>query len=196
MQKRVKTRSYVTHNTINLAIPTPAHRQQVETFKTQFLKTEPHIDGGGNLGVLEFDQWLQQVADHRQGKNLPDGYTPSTLFLAIRESDNKMVGVIQIRHDLIPPWKDIGGHIGYSTAPDERGKGYATEMLRLALPKCAELGLHEVWLTCVPENAASAKVITNNGGMFMGTSIVPQFDTVPSHYVGKTLHRYRIAIPI
>ena len=57
---------------------------------------------------------------------------PSTTYFAIRESDNRLVGVIDLRHHIDHPilgtW---GGHCGYSVRPSERGKGYAKEMLRL-----------------------------------------------------------------
>ncbi len=36
-----------------------------------------------------------------------------------------------------------GGHIGYSVAPSEYRKGYATEMLKIGLTKCKELGIKD-----------------------------------------------------
>lgn len=48
---------------------------------------------------------------------------PSTTYFAIRESDNRLVGVIDLRHHIDHPilgtW---GGHCGYSVRPSERGK--------------------------------------------------------------------------
>ncbi|WP_143002008.1 GNAT family N-acetyltransferase [Pseudobutyrivibrio sp. 49] len=34
--------------------------------------------------------------------------------------------------------------MGYSVAPDERRKGYATQMLSLVLPECKKLGIDKV----------------------------------------------------
>ena len=50
---------------------------------------------------------------------------PSTTYFAVRESDNRLVGVIDLRHHIDHPilgtW---GGHCGYTVRPSERGKGY------------------------------------------------------------------------
>lgn len=61
--------------------------------------------------------------------------------------------------------KDTFGHISYDVRPCERGKGYATEMLRLGLDKARALGLPRVELVCRKENAASARVIQKCGGV-------------------------------
>ena len=88
------------------------------------------------------------------------------LFFAVRESDNKMVGMIDIRHHIDNEFlANYGGHIGYSVRPSERCKGYATEMLRLALEYAKTIGLSRVMLGCHADNIASAKTITNCGGI-------------------------------
>jgi predicted acetyltransferase len=47
----------------------------------------------------------------------------------------------------------------------ERRKGYATQMLKLALMLCADMGIRDVLLTCDKGNVASVGVITANGGV-------------------------------
>lgn len=56
------------------------------------------------------------------------------------------------------------GQIAYSVRPAERNKDYGTEILRLLLIKCEELGMKEVYVSCVKSNIASEKVILNNSG--------------------------------
>ena len=48
--------------------------------------------------------------------------------------------------------------------PSERRKGYATEMLRLALKKCKALGIEKALVTCDKNNVASAGTILKNNG--------------------------------
>ena len=46
-----------------------------------------------------------------------------------------------------------------------RLKGYATEMLKLALQKAKEMNLTRVLLVCDKSNVGSAKTIIKNGGI-------------------------------
>lgn len=92
---------------------------------------------------------------------------PSHMYLAVRRRDDKVVGVIDLRHHINHPvlgtW---GGHCGYSVRPSERGKGYAKEMLRLNIQNAKLMGIQKLLVTCNSENAASEKVIIANGGVF------------------------------
>jgi predicted acetyltransferase len=54
----------------------------------------------------------------------------------------------------------------YGVLPSERRKGYATEMLRLALDKCKTLGIEKALITCDKHNIASARTIVKNRGIF------------------------------
>ncbi len=95
---------------------------------------------------------------------------PSHMFLAVREKDERVVGVIDLRHHIDHPilgtW---GGHCGYSVRPSERGKGYASEILRLNIEKARELGIEKMLVTCDADNLASEKTILSNGGVFEKT---------------------------
>ena len=95
---------------------------------------------------------------------------PSNTYLAIRQSDNRLVGIIDLRHHINHPilgtW---GGHCGYSVRPSERGKGYAKEMLRLNVKNAGKRGIEKMLVTCDSDNTASEKTILANSGVFEST---------------------------
>lgn len=56
------------------------------------------------------------------------------------------------------------GAIGYGIRPCERNKGYGTELLKLLLLKCEEIGMKEVCVSCLKENIALQQIILKNNG--------------------------------
>ena len=69
--------------------------------------------------------------------------------------------------------------------PSERRKGYATEMLRLALQIAGGMGIKQALLVCNKDNVGSAKTIGNNGGVLDSERIGDD---------GKVFQRYWISI--
>ncbi len=124
--------------------------------------------GCGNLEECKTAQeWIDRITMMENPEICPEGRVSSNIFIAVRISDNKIVGVIDLRHHLgNPVLREWGGHFGYIVRPGERGKGYAKEMVRQNLINCKELGLHKVMITCNRNNIASERTILANGGVF------------------------------
>lgn len=93
-----------------------------------------------------------------------DGLVPGYTYFLIRNEDDKIVGMINIRSPLNEELKRSGGNIGYGIRPTERGKGYNKINLYLGLEKCLELGLDEVLLDAAVENPASWRTMEALGG--------------------------------
>ena len=111
----------------------------------------------------DFGEMLKELRGYEEGIGIPDSFVPhSTYWLA--DEEDSIVGAVNIRHHLNDNLLAIGGHIGYGVRPGARKKGYASEMLRLALEKTREMGLSKVLVTCNKDNIGSAKTILNNGG--------------------------------
>lgn len=117
------------------------------------------------LSQLNFTDWLADLEKNKHEENLPETYSPHTLYLAINDK-NEIVGAIGIRWKQVPILMTYGGLIGYSIRPSQRGKGYASEMLRLALEKLKNTDVDKILITCKDFNLASKKVIEKNGGIF------------------------------
>lgn len=90
---------------------------------------------------------------------------PSLTYMLKRKSDERLIGTFNLRLNLTKSLDDnFAGHIGYGVRPSERGKGYATQGLKLILDVCRERYMKFVCLGCFSENIGSKKTIINNGG--------------------------------
>ncbi|MED3624091.1 GNAT family N-acetyltransferase [Neobacillus thermocopriae] len=117
-----------------------------------------------NKDPTNFQNMIQFLLDSEQGKNLPANRVPASTFWLVNEK-KKVIGVVNIRHQLTESLFHSGGHIGYGIRPSERRKGYATKLLSLSLEKAKELALEKVLLVCDAKNIGSEKTILKNGGI-------------------------------
>ena len=110
----------------------------------------------------DFDNYLNKLEIKEPS---PEGYVPDSVFFLLDEERNRLLGAVNIRHYLNDYLLKYGGHIGDGVRPSERRKGYATEMIRLALIECKKLGIDRVLITCNASNIGSKKSIIKNGGV-------------------------------
>lgn len=159
---------------IELIEPHIEYADDIWAFRDEILKND---EGNEDIfaGCMSLDdcasaeEWIRICELRKDEKTCEQTgvNVPSTTYLAVRKSDNRIVGIIDLRHHINHPilgtW---GGHSGYSVRPSERGRGYATDMLKLNLEKARERGIDKFLVTCSEENKASEHVILKNGGIF------------------------------
>lgn len=112
-----------------------------------------------------FEKFLIEAYKNSKGIDLPDGIVPSEIYFLVDDNSKYLIGAIDIRHYLNEYLLKYGGNIGYGIRPSERKKGYATEMLYLALEECKTKGLSKVLITCFKSSVASANTIIKNSGI-------------------------------
>ena len=174
---------------MQLILPCIEYAPDIAAYRQDFLDTGSSMDGTGALRRMDDPlAWIAFCETLRDPAKTPDGWVPSTQFLYVREKEKRIVGMIDVRHRFNPYLEQYSGHIGYSVRPDERGKGYAGQMLAAVLPYCwQELKMERVLITCLEENEASRKTILKNGGIYEGTVLEPS--------AGERIQRYWISKP-
>jgi len=115
---------------------------------------------------MVFRRYLEVLREQELGINLPSPqHVPSTFLFAFVGS--RIVGRTSIRHRLNKSLEREGGHIGYVVVSEFRRQGYASAILRLALPIAREKsGTDRILVTCDDDNIGSIKTIESNGASF------------------------------
>ena len=111
------------------------------------------------------------------------GLVPDTTFFALDTDRDIFVGAVNIRKYLNERLMSYGGHIGDGIRPSERGKGYGTEMISLALDECRKMGINRVLMVCDQSNKASARVIVKNGGILENEISVEGEEPVQRYWI-------------
>ena len=154
-------------NDIVLVRPTLEQKEKaLEYRKEHFSHGETIIYGSELFDKTEsYEEWLSSVTLNTDPKTVNENCVVTDTFFAVRKRDDKIIGIIDLRHTLNEFLKDLG-NCGYSVRPSERKKGYATEMLHQLLQVAKEAEMKELHLSVEKENTASIKAIQKNGGVY------------------------------
>ncbi len=146
-------------------IPAIGRKDDAIAYINEFLEYGSAINGTGGLNryLDDYEGWLEKLeADYTR---IPDEErVPARTFFLVRESDRRIVGMINIRLALNEKLSRYGGHIGYSIRPTERGRGYNKINLYLALKVCDRYGISSVFMDADLDNPASWRTMEAMGG--------------------------------
>lgn len=149
-------------------VPSIERKEEAIDYIKEFRAYQSNINGSGGLPryLDNYEEWLFQLEE--DVSRIPsEEKVPARTYFFVRESDSKIVGMINIRLALNEHLKKVGGHIGYSIRPTERGKGYNKINLYLGLKVCEEYGMDKVLMDADTDNPASWKTMEALGGVFL-----------------------------
>jgi len=157
-------------DTFKLLKPDETMLDEIASYRAAFLAAGDSMDGTGPLRRIEDPaEWIAVCRAGENRETTPPNWVPSEQFVFLRESDQRIVGMITFRHEFNDFLRDFGGNIGYSVHPEERRKGYAKRMLRECFKICRAFGLDRVLVSCLVENEASKSTILACGGVYEKT---------------------------
>lgn len=149
-------------------VPSIERKEEAIDYIKEFRAYQSNINGSGGLPryLDNYEEWLFQLEE--DVSRIPsEEKVPARTYFFVRESDSKIVGMINIRLALNERLKKVGGHIGYSIRPTERGKGYNKINLYLGLKVCEEYGMDKVLMDADTDNPVSWKTMEALGGVFL-----------------------------
>lgn len=134
----------------------------------EYITNLPENENGftnGYYGVSreEFEtRVLPGFINASKGIGLPPGHVAGTKYFLWK--DDEIVGLFRLRHELNETLREGAGHIGFGIRKEYRGRGYATEGLRMTMEKAWEIIKEdEIYMSVDKTNPASLKVMLNNG---------------------------------
>ena len=174
---------------MKLVLPSMAYKDKAIEYVKEFYEYGSEINGSGSLDRFlkesTYEAWLKKLRRDMDIANLPESKVPALTYFFVREEDDRIVGMVNIRLALNDFLRTEGGHIGYSVRPTERRRHYGTEMLAAALKVCDVIGIKEVLVSCGKSNPASAGVIKNCGGILKYEAYSETFGEMLQMYVIK-----------
>lgn len=180
--------------------PTMARKADVLDYMREHEVFHSDVNGSGSLDRVlrgqSYEDCLERclkMSDAAFARSV--NRCPGKTFLLIRQSDRRLVGMINVRHQLNEAMRRFGGHIGYGIRPTERRKGYNKINLYLGLIKARdEFGLEKVMIDCAADNPGSDKTIRALGGVLERCEIDPSDGELTKVYwidVNEAIERYR-----
>ena len=148
-----------------LEVPGPARKEAAFEYLREFAEYRSALNGAGDLNHFpeDYEGWLR-MTEERALAQPNEERVPAREFFLIRENDNKVIGMINIRLALNEQFRKYGGHIGYSIRPTERARGYNKINLYLGLKVCHQYGIQTVFMDADLKNPASWKTMEALGG--------------------------------
>jgi len=175
---------------LRLLVPSEGLQEEWKDAVSEMTTPDGHITPYAvRRDAKTYEEFLNTTRGFASGIGIPEGKVPSELFFLCREGEKRILGAIDIRHELNDYLFRFGGHIGYGIRPSEQRKGYATIMLGMALDHCRRLGMERVLVTCDEDNVGSRRTIEKNGGI-LENIVLDGSDRVMRFWIDLTTERH------
>ena len=182
-----------------IEVPTIERKREALEYLAENIKYNSDLNGTGIMDKcideITYEEWLLELKKREDIRYLNRiNRCQSKTFFVVRENDNKIVGMINVRYNISDDkLKSWASHIGYGIRPTERRKGYAKIALYLGLLEEQKLGEERILLECTVHNIGSNKTIQALGGELEKMELDKYDNTMTNYYwinVNKSIKKY------
>lgn len=117
------------------------------------------ISGKSYQDFKNFYDWYKTVSRLDLEENLKKTEVGCSVFLVFKKTDDKLIGIFDIRHSLDFLNGELLGHIGVDISPKYRGHGYYRDILELCIEECKQFSIFSIVISCEYDNIASKRGI-------------------------------------
>lgn len=147
---------------LRLIEPSEEYAEQVMDYRAAlFAAQEPFWGCGGLDEVDSYAEWVRQLYRCDTDRE------PSLIYLALRKSDRRIVGMAELFQFQSSRLRRTCGNLLCSILPEERGKGLGSELLEKMLSQCWKLGCSDQLLVCDGADPAAVGMIRHNDGVWL-----------------------------
>lgn len=146
-----------------------------------------------NPGTL-IDDDLELVLVEEYPGDPEINFVPAYKFEMRLAGTSQMIGNIELRVGNTNHIVMYGGHLAYAVNPAHRGHRYAARSCKLLLALALSHNLETLWITCNPDNIASAKTCELAGAALVEVVDLPK-DNDMYQKGERQKCRYKIVLP-
>ncbi len=169
---------------LRLIEPSEDYADQIMAYRTALLTAKEPFWGCGELDKADsYEQWIREL------NRCDTDREPSLVYLALRKSDRKIVGMVEFFQFQSFRLQHTCGNLLCNILPEERGKGLGSELLEKMLERCWMVGCSNQLLVCDGSDPAAVGMIRHNGGKWLD-----QVEDVLGIGHSGMLQRYRLPV--
>lgn len=156
---------------LRLVKPDLAYYAQYNEMMTEWCESKTQIApwflDAPFVSLEEYAQLVRMLDNCEHG--IVDPRFAATTSYFVMDESGRLIGAVSLRHYLTVEGFRTWGHIGYGIRPEERGKGYGIQALRLALEQAREKKIDKVLIGVHEGNIPSRKTVEHCGGILENT---------------------------
>jgi len=84
---------------LRLISPNKKYKDEIMNYKKEFIRDNDNMDGVSGLrNAKSFEEWHNAILDNLNEETVREGLVPATTYIAISTDDERLIGMIDIRH--------------------------------------------------------------------------------------------------